>query len=208
MLLVIDNYDSFVHNLARYFRRLGLDTQTVRSDQCQHQDIERIKPHAILISPGPKSPAEAGNSVAIIQRYSGTIPILGVCLGHQAIAAAFGGKIVVNEPMHGRESSIVHDGKGLFAELASPCRVARYHSLVVERETLPECIQVTASLGETVATGTIMAIAHRQHPTLGVQFHPESILTENGPRMLANFLRLAGLEVNPQLISGFSEYAL
>jgi anthranilate synthase/aminodeoxychorismate synthase-like glutamine amidotransferase len=177
MLLVIDNYDSFVHNLARYFRCLGMTTHTLRSDMCQLRDIDHLQPQAILISPGPKSPAEAGNSVAIIKHFSGQIPILGVCLGHQAIAAAFGGRVVVHEPMHGRQSQIVHHSHPLFEHVPSPCRVARYHSLIVERQALPDCLEVTASLGDSVDQGSIMAIAHREHPTLGVQFHPESILT-------------------------------
>lgn len=208
MILVIDNYDSFVHNLARYFRCLGMTTHTVRSDMCQLRDIDHLQPQAIVISPGPKSPAEAGNSVAIIRHFSGRVPIMGVCLGHQAIAAAFGGRVVVHDPMHGRQSQIVHCSRELFQDVPSPCQVARYHSLVVEREALPDCLEVTASLGDSVDRGTIMAIAHRQHPTVGVQFHPESILTSHGPLILANFLKVAGMSVEERFVSELMESAI
>ncbi len=189
MILVLDNYDSFVHNLARYLRMLGQNTHVVRSDQITINEIRSLHPQAILISPGPKSPTEAGISLQVVRQLSGDIPILGICLGHQTIAAAFGAAIVTNEPMHGRESLIHHSSRGIFAETPSPLSVARYHSLIVDPQTVPEMLRVTA----TTADGIIMAIEHCQHPTVGLQFHPESILTEHGSTLIANFLRLAGL---------------
>jgi len=196
MLLVIDNYDSFVHNLARYFQRLGQETVVVRNDAIDPATIERLRPDALVLSPGPCTPTEAGCSLDVVRHFTTRLPILGVCLGHQTIAAALGGRIVrANQPMHGRSSTIMHDSRGIFAGLPSPLTIGRYHSLVVEQATLPAELDVTARTDD----GTIMALAHRDYPVVGVQFHPESILTEHGFEMLAGFLRLAGLPLPNQL---------
>ena len=190
MLLLIDNYDSFVHNLARYFQRLGQPTQVVRNDALSAEEIAAMRPAAIVLSPGPCTPSEAGASLSIVKQLAGQVPMLGVCLGHQTIGAAFGAKIVrAPQPMHGRTSHIEHTGSGLFGGLANPLQVGRYHSLVVDPNTLPGEFEVTARS----ADGVIMALAHRRWPIFGVQFHPESILTEGGYSILSNFLALAGL---------------
>src|SRR5687768_9827721 len=174
MILLLDNFDSFVHNVARYFQRLGQATLVVRSNAITPTEIAALKPQAIVISPGPCTPSEAGCSVEVVRRFTGVLPILGVCLGHQAIAAAFGARIVrAREPVHGRSSFIEHKAKGLFDRVPTPLQVGRYHSLIVERESLPEELVVTAQTSE----GAIMALAHRSAPVYGVQFHPESILT-------------------------------
>ena len=192
MILLIDNYDSFVHNLARYFARLGQETRVVRNDAIDVREIRRLKPQAIVISPGPCTPQQAGCSIDVVRQLSGETPILGVCLGHQAIGAAFGGEVVrAPQPMHGRASVVVHAGNGLFAGLPGRLRVGRYHSLIVAEEGLPAELAVTARTED----GVPMALAHRQHPTFGVQFHPESILTDHGYELLANFLRLAGAAI-------------
>jgi len=195
MILLIDNFDSFVHNLARYFQRLGQQTLVVRNDAVDPAAIERLAPAAIVLSPGPCTPAEAGCSLDVVRHFTGRLPILGVCLGHQTIAAALGGRIVrAAKPVHGRASPITHDSDGLFAGLPSPFRVGRYHSLVVDPQTLPASLTVTARADD----GAIMAFAHREHPVVGVQFHPESILTEHGLEILAAFLRQSGLPIpNP-----------
>ena len=189
MLLVIDNYDSFVFNVARYFAELGETTQVIRNDAITVAGLAELKPRAIVISPGPCTPTEAGISMAIVQELSGVIPILGICLGHQCIGAAFGGKVVrAQEPMHGRVSSIDHRGKGLFLGLPAPLQVGRYHSLVVEsRPEMERSLQIDARSER----GEIMALSHRSHPTFGVQFHPESILTVAGHQLLGNFLERA-----------------
>lgn len=190
MILLIDNYDSFVHNLARYFVRLGHDTRVVRNDAIDAAGARAMNPRAIVLSPGPCGPSEAGCSLEIVRELHRDYPILGVCLGHQTIGQAFGGSVVrAPRPMHGRASQIRHDGRGLFASLPNPLRVGRYHSLVVAENSLPACLQATAH----TADGVVMALSHREHPTFGVQFHPESILTERGYDLLANFLELAGL---------------
>lgn len=190
MILLIDNYDSFVHNLARYFRRLGQETLVVRNDAITLDEIRAHAPRAIVLSPGPCTPDEAGMTIDIVREFHLHVPMLGVCLGHQAIAAAFGGRIVrAAEPMHGRVSLVDHDGHGLFAELPLPLSVCRYHSLVVDETTLPTEFSITARTSD----GTVMALAHRGLPVVGVQFHPEAALTEHGYALLANFLRLAGL---------------
>lgn len=192
MIVLIDNYDSFVFNLARYFERLGLPTHVVRNDALGPAEIAALRPHAIVISPGPCTPSEAGCSVPVIRELTGRFPILGVCLGHQAIGAAFGGRVVrAKEPMHGRTSQVHHASQSIFAGLPSPLVACRYHSLVVERESLPDELLVTA----WTADGTIMGIAHRVHPVVGLQFHPESILTDCGYPLLTNFLKLAGVPV-------------
>jgi anthranilate synthase/aminodeoxychorismate synthase-like glutamine amidotransferase len=196
VILLIDNYDSFVHNLARYFRRLGHETRLIRSDAVTAEEALALKPEAIVLSPGPCTPNEAGCSVDLVRRGAGKVPILGVCLGHQAIGAAFGAQVVLApEPMHGRASAIRHAGEGIFAGLPSPLTVGRYHSLVVGGESLPAELEVTARGTD----GVVMGLAHRKWPVVGVQFHPESVLTEGGYAMLANFLRLAGLDSPAQL---------
>lgn len=191
MILVIDNYDSFVHNLARYFRRLGWATEVVRNDRLTLSELEAKCPEAIVISPGPCRPCDAGISIDLVREYSGLFPILGICLGHQAIVEAFGGKVSRSaSPMHGQTSAMQHAGGGLFAGLPAPLQVARYHSLVAEPARLPEALELTGWLED----GTVMAVEHRTQPTIGWQFHPESILTEYGAELIARFLKRAGLE--------------
>jgi anthranilate synthase component 2 len=185
---MLDNYDSFTFNIVQYFAQLGEDVKVVRNDEMRVSDIEGLKPDRIVISPGPCSPEEAGISVATIKEYAGKIPLLGVCLGHQSIGAAFGGKIVRSVSlMHGKTSPIHHDGKEIFEGLPNPFNATRYHSLVVDRETLPDSLEVTA----WVENSEIMGLRHRSLPVWGVQFHPESILTESGMELLDNFLKLS-----------------
>ena len=187
MLLMIDNYDSFTYNLVQYFGELGQDVHTVRNDELDLEAIAALNPERIVISPGPCSPAEAGISVPVLQYFAGRLPILGVCLGHQAIGAAFGGQIVrARQIMHGKTGSITHDGRGVFADLPSPYTVVRYHSLAIERDSLPTCLEITAQTED----GEIMGVRHRHFAIEGVQFHPESIETEHGHRLLQNFLAL------------------
>jgi anthranilate synthase/aminodeoxychorismate synthase-like glutamine amidotransferase len=191
MILLIDNYDSFVHNLARYFQRLGRETRVVRNTAIDAAGALDLRPNAIVLSPGPCTPSEAGCSLEVVRRLSGKIPILGVCLGHQAIGAAFGAAVVrAPEPIHGRTSAIRHEGRGVFRGLPNPLTVGRYHSLVVDPSSLPPELEITARTDD----GVVMALAHRNWPVVGVQFHPESILTQSGYELLANFLRLAGIE--------------
>lgn len=189
MILVLDNYDSFVFNVARYFEELGRATEVVRNDAATVDEIAAMAPEAIVISPGPCAPAQAGVSLDLIRRLSGKVPILGVCLGHQAIGEAFGGRVErARRPLHGRASRVAHDDAGLFAGLPNPLSVGRYHSLIVELgPDYAGPLRVTGRSEE----GEIMALAHAAHPTYGVQFHPESILTEGGHRLLSNFLALA-----------------
>lgn len=190
MILLLDNYDSFVHNLARYVRRLGLETRVIRNDALSVAEIRSLKPCAIIISPGPCAPQQAGCSLDVVRGLAEEVPMLGICLGHQVIAEAFGGRTVRSPaPVHGRTAELVHDRSKLFADLPSPLRVARYHSLCAEPATLPACLRATASTD----VGVVMALEHRTLPIFGVQFHPESVLTEGGYRLLANFLTLAGL---------------
>jgi anthranilate synthase/aminodeoxychorismate synthase-like glutamine amidotransferase len=185
MILLIDNYDSFVYNLARYVRELGAEPSVIRNDALTLDQISALAPSHILISPGPCSPAEAGISTDLITRFGATIPILGVCLGHQCIGAAYGGRIVrAGRPMHGKTSTIRHESSGVFRGLPSPLTATRYHSLVIAPEPLPEALRATAWSED----GEIMAVEHRTNPVFGVQFHPESVLTEFGYRMLDNFL--------------------
>jgi anthranilate synthase/aminodeoxychorismate synthase-like glutamine amidotransferase len=191
MILLIDNYDSFVHNLARYVRRLGADSRVVRNDAIDVAGIRQLRPCAIILSPGPCGPQQAGCSMDVVRSLHADVPLLGICLGHQAIAEALGGRVIrAAEPVHGRTSRIRHDGTRLFAGLPSPLTVCRYHSLCAEEMALPDSLRVTARTDD----GTVMAIEHRTAPTFGVQFHPESILTEGGFQILANFFRAAGLE--------------
>jgi len=188
-LLMIDNYDSFTYNLVQYFGELGEDVHVARNDQITLDEIDALAPARICISPGPCSPAEAGISVPVIQRYAGRIPLLGVCLGHQAIGAAYGGKVVrAREIMHGKTSAVTHTGSDVFQGLPSPYTVIRYHSLAVERASLPDCLEVTAWTDD----GEIMGLRHKTLPVYGVQFHPESILSEHGHALLRNFLDLGG----------------
>ena len=186
MILLVDNYDSFVHNLARYVRELGEDAVVVRNDAVTVDEAVAMAPSHVIVSPGPCSPAEAGISTALIQRLGATTPVLGVCLGHQCIGAAYGGDIVrAGRPMHGRASPMVHDGTGIFAGLPTPLLAARYHSLVIAPATLPAALRVTATAGDD---GEIMGVQHREHPVFGVQFHPESAVSEYGYAMLDRFL--------------------
>ncbi len=188
MLLMIDNYDSFTYNIVQYFGQLGEDVRVFRNDRITLDEIDALRPKRLVISPGPCSPEEAGVSVSAIRRFAGKIPVLGVCLGHQAIGAAYGGSIVRSiSLMHGKTSPIHHTGEDLFEGLPEPFVATRYHSLVLERDTLPECLEVTA----WVENNEIMGIRHRELPVWGVQFHPESILTEGGMDILANFLKMS-----------------
>ncbi|MGP1609622.1 MAG: aminodeoxychorismate/anthranilate synthase component II [Burkholderiales bacterium] len=185
MLLMIDNYDSFTYNLVQYFGELGEDVAVHRNDEITLADIARLKPARIVVSPGPCTPNEAGVSVPLIKEFAGKIPILGVCLGHQSIGQAFGGKIVhARQLMHGKTSPIQHEGAGVFRGLPRPFSATRYHSLVIERDSLPDCLAVTAWTDD----GEIMGVRHKTLAVEGVQFHPESILTEHGHQMLKNFL--------------------
>lgn len=185
MLLMIDNYDSFTYNLVQYLGELGEEITVVRNDEITLDTVQQLNPAGIVISPGPCTPSEAGVSLDLIDRFSGKIPILGVCLGHQSIGQAFGGKIVRAEKvMHGKTSPVFHDGKGVFQGIANPFMATRYHSLVIERSSLPDCLTISAWTEE----GEIMGVRHRTLPVEGVQFHPESVLSEHGHQLLENFL--------------------
>lgn len=185
MLLMIDNYDSFTYNIVQYFGELGEDVRVYRNDEITIEQIEALNPDRICISPGPKAPAQAGISVEVLKHFAGKKPILGVCLGHQAIGEAFGGKVIrAKQVMHGKTSFIAHTGVGVFKGLPSPFTVIRYHSLAIERASLPSCLEVTAWTDD----GEIMGVRHREYDIEGVQFHPESILSEHGHALLKNFL--------------------
>ena len=185
---MIDNYDSFTFNLVQYFRELGAQVDVFRNDEIDVPTLAKESPDGVVISPGPCTPREAGISLEVVRNLSGKIPLLGVCLGHQSIAAAFGGTIVrASVIMHGKTSPVLHSGTGLFRGLAHPFVATRYHSLVVDPQSLPECLEVTARTHDPQGT-TIMGLRHRTHPTYGVQFHPESILTVEGKELLANYL--------------------
>jgi len=190
MLLMIDNYDSFTYNLVQYFGELGVDIRVFRNDEISVDEIASLEPEHIVISPGPCTPKEAGVSVETIKTFSGKIPILGVCLGHQSIGEAFGGKIIrAKRVMHGKISAIHHEGKGVFRGLNNPFDATRYHSLVIERESLPDCLELTAwTENEDGSFEEIMGVRHRELAVEGVQFHPESILSQHGHQMLKNFL--------------------
>jgi len=192
LILVIDNYDSFTYNLVQYLGELGEKVTVRRNDEIDLDGIRELAPDRLLLSPGPCTPNEAGITLEVIEAFKGEIPILGVCLGHQAIGQAFGGKVIRAERlMHGKTSPVLHNGTSVFEKLPSPLTAARYHSLIVERSSLPDCLEITAWTAE----GEIMGLRHREYPIEGVQFHPESIVTEHGHRMLARFLgreRLAG----------------
>ncbi|NQV28341.1 MAG: aminodeoxychorismate/anthranilate synthase component II [Rhodopirellula sp.] len=200
MILLIDNYDSFVFNLARYVTEQGVEAEVVRNDAVSVSQVIDSNPDAIILSPGPCTPAEAGICVDLVRELQGTIPLLGVCLGHQAIAAAYDAIIVrAPEPVHGRISLITHNGRRIFEGLPNPLRVARYHSLVADPQSMPDELAVTSQTDD----GLIMAFEHRQYPTFGVQFHPESILTQMGHQLIRNFLEIAGIET-PLFPSGDS----
>ena len=187
MVLVLDNYDSFTFNLVQYLGELKADVLVHRNDEVTLEQIEADKPERILVSPGPCTPREAGLSIDVIKHFAGKLPIMGVCLGHQCIGQAYGGEVVVNHRMmHGKTSLVTHDGRDLFKDIPSPYITTRYHSLVVKRESLPDCLEVTAETEE----GEIMGLRHSKLPIWGVQFHPESILTEHGHKMMQNFLDL------------------
>jgi para-aminobenzoate synthetase component 2 len=187
MILVIDNYESFTYNLVQYLGELGADLAVVRNDQTTVKAIEKQAPERIVISPGPKTPSEAGICLEVIQSFAGRVPILGVCLGHQAIGQAFGGRVIrAPELMHGKTSEIRHDGRTIFQGLPNPFSATRYHSLIVERSNLPTCLEISA----TTSDGLIMGLRHKEMKVEGVQFHPESVLTNAGKQLLSNFLRL------------------
>ena len=191
MILVIDNYDSFTYNLVQYLGELGREPVVRRNDAITDEEVGVLRPRAIVLSPGPCTPKEAGVTVPVIRRWGSEIPMLGVCLGHQAIGEAYGGAVVrAKRVMHGKTSRIAHSGQGLFAGLPSPLEVMRYHSLIVERESLPDALEVLATTGDDASE--VQAMRHRTHPVWGVQFHPESILTQQGKQLLENFLTLAG----------------
>ena len=188
MILVIDNYDSFVHNLARYFRQLGCETVVLRNNVVDASQITKLSPEAIVLSPGPCTPDKAGCCLEIVKQFGARLPILGICLGHQVLVQALGGTIVrSNEPVHGRQSNVYHNGSAMFDQIGSPFVAGRYHSLAAEKMNLPQELMVTAKTDD----GTIMAVQHQQWPMVGLQFHPESILTESGYQLLINFMTLA-----------------
>lgn len=194
MLLMLDNYDSFTYNLVQYLGELGAEVKVVRNDELPVEALEDLAPERIVVSPGPCTPNEAGISLATLKRFAGKLPVLGVCLGHQSLGQAFGGEVVrAREPMHGKTSPVYHNGEGVFAGLPNPFTVTRYHSLVVKRETLPDCLEITAwTQHPDGSLDEIMGLRHREFMIEGVQFHPESILTEHGHDLLANFLQQQG----------------
>ncbi|MGN5595181.1 aminodeoxychorismate/anthranilate synthase component II [Stutzerimonas nitrititolerans] len=194
MLLMLDNYDSFTYNVVQYLGELGAEVKVVRNDELSVAEIEALNPERIVVSPGPCTPNEAGGSLEVIRHFAGKLPILGVCLGHQSIGQAFGGEVVrARQVMHGKTSPVFHENTGVFAGLNNPLTVTRYHSLVVRRETLPECLEVTAwTCREDRSVDEIMGLRHRTLNVEGVQFHPESILTEQGHELFANFLKQTG----------------
>ncbi|ATO49519.1 aminodeoxychorismate/anthranilate synthase component II [Brevibacillus laterosporus] len=194
MIIMIDNYDSFTYNLVQFVGELGEELRVFRNDKITLEEIENMKPDYLMISPGPCTPNEAGISMDVVRHFAGKVPIFGVCLGHQSIGQVFGGKIVrADRLMHGKTSEVLHDGKTIFASIPSPFQAARYHSLVIQEESIPEEIEITARTPE----GEIMAIRHRELPIEGVQFHPESIITQYGKQMLKNFLTAYAKEIQP-----------
>jgi anthranilate synthase/aminodeoxychorismate synthase-like glutamine amidotransferase len=191
VIFVLDNYDSFTYNLVQYLGELGQKVEVRRNDQVTVAEVARLRPERIVVSPGPCTPGEAGISIALIRHFAGKVPVLGVCLGHQAVGEAFGGKIVrAKKLMHGKTSEVEHDGKTIFRGLPSPMTATRYHSLVVEPKSLPEELEVSARTSDAAGREVIMGLRHRRFPVEGVQFHPESVLTVEGKRLLANFLAL------------------
>jgi anthranilate synthase/aminodeoxychorismate synthase-like glutamine amidotransferase len=195
MILMIDNYDSFTYNLVQYLQQLGAEVLVKRNDAISVEEIEALAPEAIFLSPGPCSPKEAGVTVAVIRRFHQTIPMMGVCLGHQAIGYAFGAEVVrAGRVMHGKTSPILNDGRTIFAGLPSPLTAGRYHSLIVDRESLPACLKITAETAE----GEVMGLRHETYPVEGIQFHPESILTPQGKRIIRNFLNMLPVKESMQ----------
>tara|TARA_R110000764_G_scaffold224233_1_gene313332 strand:+ start:1318 stop:1914 length:597 start_codon:yes stop_codon:yes gene_type:complete len=194
MLLMIDNYDSFTYNVVQYLGELGADVKVIRNDELSVAEIEALKPERIVVSPGPCTPNEAGVSVPVLKHFAGKLPILGICLGHQSIGQAFGGDVVrARQVMHGKTSPVYHEGLGVFAGLNNPLTVTRYHSLVISRETLPDCLELTAwTQDEHGNVDEIMGVRHREFMVEGVQFHPESILSDQGHELLDNFLKQQG----------------
>ena len=191
MVFVLDNYDSFTYNLVQYIGELGVEVVVRRNDQITVAEVEALHPEQIVISPGPCTPQEAGISIDLFRHFTGKLPILGVCLGHQALGAAFGGKVVrAPHLMHGKTSQVTHDGKTVFKGLESPFTATRYHSLIVEEKTLPAALEISAWTTESDGTNTIMGLRHKKFPVEGVQFHPESVLTGEGKRLISNFLRV------------------
>lgn len=189
MIIMIDNYDSFTFNIVQYLGQLGEVVQVYRNDKIKTQEIRRLKPQAIFLSPGPCTPREAGITVDVIREFYKDVPIMGICLGHQAIGYAFGGDVVgASRIMHGKTSPIINDGKTIFAGLPNPFSAGRYHSLIVKRETLPACLEISAHTAE----GEIMGLRHKEFPVEGIQFHPESVLTPQGKRIIKNFLKYTG----------------
>jgi len=191
MVFVLDNYDSFTYNLVQYIGELGGEVIVRRNDQIGIEDVEAMHPDRIVVSPGPCTPQEAGISIGLIRHFAGRVPLLGVCLGHQAIGVAFGGKVVrASTLMHGKTSSVEHDGRSIFRGIPSPLTATRYHSLIVEEKSLPAELEVSATCRDNDGTRVIMGLRHRSYPVEGVQFHPESVLTETGKQLIFNFLRL------------------
>ncbi|PKN89294.1 MAG: anthranilate/aminodeoxychorismate synthase component II [Deltaproteobacteria bacterium HGW-Deltaproteobacteria-1] len=189
MILMIDNYDSFTFNIVQYLGQMGEDVQVYRNDKITLDDIHKLKPQAVFLSPGPGAPREAGITVDVVREFYKTVPLMGICLGHQSIGYAFGGDIVrADRIMHGKTSAVQHDGKTIFTGLPNPFTAGRYHSLVVRPETLPSCLEVSARTDE----GEIMGLRHKEYPVEGIQFHPESVLTPQGKRILRNFLKTTG----------------
>jgi len=192
MILIIDNYDSFTHNLVQYLGELNVRMEVVRNDQISIERIRDLNPERILISPGPCSPRQAGISNEVIKTFGPRIPLFGVCLGHQCVGHTFGGNVIVNyRLMHGKTSPVKHNGKDLFEGMPNPFSATRYHSLVIERDSLPDCLEITAETEE----GEIMGVMHKEYPIHGVQFHPESILTDNGRTLVANFLKIRAAQI-------------
>ena len=191
MVFVLDNYDSFTYNLVQYLGELGAEVEVRRNDQVTVEEVEALQPERVLVSPGPCTPQEAGISIDLIRHFAGKAPLLGVCLGHQAIGAAFGGEVVrAGKLMHGKTSQVEHDGKTIFRGLSSPMTATRYHSLIVAEKSLPEDLEISARTRERDGTSVIMGLRHRRYPVEGVQFHPESVLTSEGKQLIRNFLSL------------------
>jgi anthranilate synthase/aminodeoxychorismate synthase-like glutamine amidotransferase len=191
MVFVLDNYDSFTYNLVQYLGELGAEVEVRRNDQVTLAEIEGLRPERIVVSPGPCTPHEAGISIELVRHFAGKVPVLGVCLGHQAIGAAFGGRVVrAPSLMHGKTSQVQHDGRTIFRDLPSPMTATRYHSLIVSKEELPKDLEVSATATDRDGSEVIMGLRHRKYPVEGVQFHPESVLTEAGKKLVANFLEI------------------